>query len=65
MPIVQFNFIDSISPICLPLDGSFSASRFVGDNAFVAGWGYVSARRDETSILMELQVPGIQSNFTK
>ena len=55
--VCVFVFLDSIRPICLPINEPLRSREFFGDNAFIAGWGGTSENGDPSPVLMQLQIP--------
>lgn len=60
-----FFAIDRISPICLPLDEPLRSQKFVGSNPFVVGWGTLREHGLPSTVLMQIQIPIIDSKFCK
>lgn len=52
-------------PICLPIDESVQNTKFSGYSAFVAGWGDTEKGGQQSTVLLQLQVPVIDLNMCK
>lgn len=57
VPIINFIFdVDTIRPICIPVDDPLRSKDFLGYQPFVAGWGKTQEGGNSANVLQELQI---------